>query len=303
MILSNDFQTNTLETIPNLPEVSLGTLTALQQVIAVVTRLRDPNQGCPWDLKQTHSSLKPYLLEESYETLAAIDSGVPEHLCEELGDVLLQVLLHAQIAQDNGTFDLAQVAKMLSQKLIRRHPHVFAKALIPEAAHDAEQVTQQWELIKQQEKTQTQSNEPLAPSVLSGISRAQPALSRAQAISAKAVKAGFAWPDTQSLWQCVMSEAEEVKAELDAQTEKDCRQEQLEDELGDWLFALVSLANHVKVHPEVALTRATDKFERRFKAMESLVSQQHPEKALRDLSFEAWDVLWRQAKQATAVNV
>jgi MazG family protein len=304
-------------------------------VLEVVSRLRHPVTGCPWDLKQTHSSLRKYLLEEAYETVEAIDHlGIQDcssldgkegksyaSFKEELGDVLLQVLLHSQIARDNGHFDFEAVCKTLSEKLIRRHPHVFGNV----EANDSETVLKNWEAIKQQEKQVAQSGdamgdvkpEPnssvLASSILNGISLAQPALSRATKISQKAVAAGFEWPNPEALWACVMSEFEEFRAEIDQVTQNPDR---LEDELGDILFATVNLARQFKIDPEVALTRASTKFTKRFQTMERLIDEQsdriplvqteNPEDpnplqtlrkaAMANLDFETWDRLWEQAK-------
>ncbi|MDX2084832.1 MAG: nucleoside triphosphate pyrophosphohydrolase [Candidatus Melainabacteria bacterium] len=291
------------------------TLAHLSRLLAIVARLRHPTEGCPWDLKQTHHSLKPYLLEEAYETLEAIDRGRPTALCEELGDVFLQVLLHAQIAQDAQTFDMGAVSQHLAEKLIRRHPHVFStEGATPEnLAKDAEAVAQTWEAIKQAERAQSNglianglatngsatdkspvnelsSNEP-PPRVLKDVKRHQPALSRALETSQKAVAVGFEWPSFESLWACVMSEYDELQEALASQAPF----EHLEEEMGDILFASVNLARHCRIHPEVALTRATDKFTRRFQAMERLAKQ-----PLESLDFETWDHLWKQAKHQVA---
>jgi tetrapyrrole methylase family protein / MazG family protein len=258
-------------------------LTGIEKLVAVVAQLRHPEQGCPWDLKQTHASLKPYMLEEAYEAIEAIDSGEPESLKEELGDVLLQVVLHAQLAQDVGVFDFSQVCQGIADKLIRRHPHVFGESTVS----DAEGVVNQWEAIKKTEKQQ-EAVSTEKQSILHGVPKNLPALSRALETSKRAVKVGFEWPSIESLWECVMSEFAEFKHEADHHQPF----ERLEEEMGDIFFATVNLARHYKIDPEVALTRATAKFTQRFQAMERLVG----ERSLESLDFETWDHLWNQAK-------
>lgn len=296
---------------------------AFNTLISVVAKLRHPVSGCPWDLKQTHQTLKPYLLEESYEVLEAIDQftnalnatsdnkandGYSLHrpiqedpLAEELGDVLLQVLLHAQIACDDGRFEIADVMELLSQKLIRRHPHVFDDV----EATDSDTVVKNWEAIKAQEKKEKAQSEShrknsngfenpdkleSTDSILKDITLGQPALLRATQLSKRAVKHGFKWPNDQSLWDCVMSEFDEFKAEVDCD-EPLRDKERLEDEMGDIFFATVSLANHYGVDPETAMARANAKFTKRFQSMEIMA-----ETPLKELSFEAWDGLWKAAK-------
>lgn len=278
----------------------------INKLVEVVARLRDPVAGCPWDLKQTHQSLKPYMLEEAYEAVEAIDeaqeTGNPASLKEELGDVLLQVVLHSQLAQDAGTFDFSEVCDTISEKLIRRHPHVFGTV----EANDADTVVTNWEAIKKAEKAQADpTNGPVLASILQGVAKSQPALSRALDTSKKAVKVGFEWPNLESLWECVMSEYEEFREEVhqldSAETITPERFERLESEMGDIFFASVNLARHFKIDPEVALTKATAKFTKRFQAMETLIQAniqpgQTLEQAMANLSFEQWDDLWRQAK-------
>ena len=278
----------------------------IEKLVQVVARLRDPVNGCPWDLKQTHQSLKPYMLEEAYEAVEAIDethkTGNPASLKEELGDVLLQVVLHSQLAKDAGTFDFSDVCDNISEKLIRRHPHVFGEV----EATDADTVVTNWEAIKKAEKAQANaSDDPVLESILHGVAKSQPALSRALDTSKKAVKVGFEWPNLESLWECVMSEYEEFREEIHqlgaAETITPEQFERLESEMGDIFFASVNLARHFKIDPEVALTKATAKFTRRFQAMETLILQkaqpgQSLEQAMADLDFEQWDDLWRQAK-------
>jgi MazG family protein len=272
----------------------------LAEVVGVIKALRQPETGCPWDIKQTHTSLKRYLIEEAYEVLEAIDADNAQatqssqaQLMDELGDVLLQVLLHAQIASDEGRFDIADVADNLSKKMIRRHPHVFATDDTNRQTMDdidEQGVVNQWEAIKQQERSESDKAD-IQQSILNDISTALPALMRATKLSKRAVKHGFAWPDADSLWACVMSEFDEFKAET---TMPVVSKDRLEDEMGDILFALVSLANHYGVDAETALMRGNQKFTKRFQTMEARAT-----KPLDELTFDEWDGLWKQAKQLT----
>lgn len=247
----------------------------LKNLIDVVAKLRAPD-GCPWDREQTHKSLKPNMLEEAYETIDAIDSNDMDNLKEELGDVLLQVVLHAQIASEEGAFNIEDVAKELKEKLIHRHPHVFGN----EKVSSTSDVLENWDKLKQEEKTYRKS-------VMDGISKAQSALMSAQKISKKAVKTGFEWPNEQALYDCIFSEYEEFK---NAKQEGD--KDHMEEEFGDILFATVNLARWNKIDAEQALIRANKKFMARFRKMEEIA-----EKPLNDYSFEEYDALWKKAKK------
>lgn len=248
----------------------------LEELIDVVAKLRAPD-GCPWDREQTHTSLRPNMLEEAYEAVDAIDENDMTHLREELGDVLLQVLLHSQIASESNEFTLDDVAKELKEKLIHRHPHVFGTAKI----NNADDVLKTWDKLKSEEKTERKS-------AMDGLSRSQAALISAQKISKRAVKTGFEWPNEESLYDCVMSEIEEFK---EAEIEKD--KNHIEEEMGDILFAIVNLARWNKIDAEQALLKANKKFEKRFRKMEDLAT-----KPLNDYSFEEFDNLWKQAKKS-----
>lgn len=286
---------------PNLLE-QISQSHGIDKLIQVVAQLRHPEHGCPWDLKQTHSSLKPYMLEEAYEAVEAIDEPDPALLKEELGDVLLQVVLHSQLAQDAGTFSFQEVCDTIANKLIRRHPHVFDTVEV----ENADGVVANWEAIKKAEKGNPQTH-----SVLDGVAKSQPALSRALETSKKAVKVGFEWPHLESLWECVMSEYDEFREEVDALPQAQPisaeQFERLESEMGDIYFASVNLARHFNINPEVALTKATAKFTRRFQAMEALILErakpnQTLENAMAELNFETWDDLWREAKALTKAH-
>lgn len=247
----------------------------LEDVIKTVEILRSPN-GCQWDREQTHSTLRPNMVEEAYEAIDAINDNDMNHLKEELGDVLLQVLLHAQIAKEEKAFDIDDVAKTLNEKLIHRHPHVFGN----EKVTSTDEILANWDKLKKEEK-------PHRKSVMDGISKAQSALMSAQKISKKAVKVGFEWPCEESLQECVQSEIKEFE---DACKEKN--KEHMEEELGDLLFAVVNLARWNKIDAEQALIKANTKFVKRFKKMEELAT-----KPLEEYSFEEYDALWKKAKK------
>lgn len=220
----------------------------LEELIAVVAKLRAPD-GCPWDRAQTHATLRPNMIEEAYEAVDAIDDNDMKHLREELGDVLLQVLLHSQIASENGDFNLDDVAKELKDKLIHRHPHVFGNANLT----TPDDVKEAWDKLKAEEKTHRKS-------VMDGVSRCQAALMSAQKISKRAVKTGFEWPNEESLYECIMSEFEEFK-----QAKQEGDSVHMEEEFGDILFATVNLARWNKIDAEQALLKANKKFEKRFR--------------------------------------
>ena len=248
----------------------------LEKLIDVVRTLRSP-EGCQWDRAQTHKSLKPNMLEEAYEAVDAMDSGDMKHLREELGDVLLQVVLHAQIADDEKEFNIEDVAKGLTDKLIHRHPHVFGNTKV----NSTQDIINNWEKLKQEEKQHRKS-------AMDGISKSQSALMSAQKISKKAVKTGFEWPNEESLYDCIYSEFEEFK-----QAEKEQDKDHMEEEFGDILFAVVNLARWNKIDAEQALLKANKKFMTRFRKMEELAV-----KPLEQYSFEEYDALWQQAKTA-----
>ena len=249
----------------------------LERLIEIVATLRSEN-GCQWDREQTHKSLRPNMLEEAYEAVDAIDDGNVENLREELGDVLLQVVLHAQIAKDNGNFDIEDVAKELADKLIHRHPHVFGEAKV-ESTQD---ILDAWDKLKNEEKTYRKS-------VLDGVSKSQSALMAAQKISKKVVKVGFEWDSIESLKKCIESEYKEFEEAVELSDI-----DKMEDEMGDIFFATVNLARWHKIDAEQALLRANKKFTKRFKKMEEITN-----KPLDKLSYEEFDTLWKQAKQLT----
>ena len=247
----------------------------LGKLIETVRTLRSP-QGCEWDRAQTHKSLRPNMLEEAYEAVDAMDSGDMKHLKEELGDVLLQVLLHAQIADDEGEFNLDDVAKGLNEKLIHRHPHVFGNTKV----NSTQDIIDNWDKLKKEEK-------PDRKSAMDGISKSQSALMSAQKISKRAVKQRFEWPDENSLYECIHSEFEEFKDAV-----KEGNKDHMEEEMGDILFAIVNLARWNSIDAEQALLKANKKFIARFRKMEELA-----EKPLEEYNFREYDILWKRAKE------
>ncbi len=247
----------------------------LEELIEVIRVLRSEN-GCVWDRAQTHESLRPNMLEEAYEAVDAINKGDIPNLREELGDVLLQVLLHSQIASEANEFNIEDVAKELKDKLIHRHPHVFGNA----KADTPDEVIKNWEILKQEEKKDRKSQ-------MDGIPKSLPALVAAQKISKRAVKVGFEWDKVDTLLDCIKSEYEEFK---EAVASKD--KTSMEDEMGDILFATVNLARWYKIDAEQALLKANQKFMKRFRKMEELSV-----KPLEEYSFEEYDKLWKSAKK------
>jgi tetrapyrrole methylase family protein/MazG family protein len=269
--------------LPPLPHAA--GLPAFQETVA---HLRAPD-GCPWDREQTHESLRPYLLEEAYEVLAALDSGDTQSLVEELGDLLLQIVLHAQIAAESGDFLMAEVIRAIDAKLRRRHPHVFSDL----AVSGVSEVLVNWEAIKRAERAHAQDKSghgtlpPERKSILDGVPLAMPALARAQAIAERVVRVGFEWPDVQGVLDKVAEEAKEL-----AQVETP---EAREAELGDLLTALVNLARWLGVDAESALRTTNERFCRRFRTLEQLADQRGL--TLRELDIQALDALWDEAKQ------
>ena len=252
-----------------------STSAALQELIDVVARLRDPNGGCPWDLEQTHQSLVPYVLEEAHEVADAIRHGDDDQISEELGDLLLQVVLHAQIASENKRFDLERVARGISAKLIRRHPHVFGGEL------------RSWDEIKAEEQTTTtgESNSPLSDRLANKV-RGQPALAGAMTISKKAAKAGFEWDNLSGVWDKVNEELAELQ---DAIASGDSQHAQAE--LGDVLFTLVNVARWCGIEPEEGLAGTNQRFLARFSRVEAALGGD-----LQGRSINELEGLWQAAK-------
>ena len=247
---------------------------------AIIGRLRAPD-GCPWDRAQTHASLKPFLMEEAYETLAALDEGDTDRLCGELGDLLLQIVLHVQLAEEAGEFTLEDMVGRIANKIVRRHPHVFGEA----QADSPEEVMARWEELKRQERGDEGS-------ALADVPRAMPALACAQHLLDRAGRVGFEWRRT-----------EDVLDKLDEETQELARAggaEEKREELGDVLFLLVNLARYLQLDAEEALRRANHKFRQRFGTMEALAQERG--RALADLPLEQQEALWEAAKKRLAVD-
>lgn len=258
------------------------TLTALQELIEVVAKLRSPNGGCPWDLAQTPESLTPYIIEEAYEVVDAIKSGDKEAIAEELGDLLLQVVLQAQIASESQSFSLNEVAKGISEKLIRRHPHVFDNVEVK----DADEVHQNWEKIKAAEKGETDG----LSSKLKRYARQLPPLMAAMKISEKAAAVGFEWETVDGVWDKYHEEVEEFEEALQSENK-----EHQQAELGDILFVLVNLARWYQLEPQQALAETNYRFIKRFALVEAAC-----DRPLSEYSSEEFDKMWQKAKAEIA---
>jgi len=256
-----------------------------QQLLSLMQRLRDPEGGCPWDLKQDFASLIPYLIEETYEVIDAIERSDLDDLRLELGDLLLQVVFHAQIANEMGQFGFEDIAAGISDKLIRRHPHVFADAVF--ASDEERQLA--WERIKREERNEKVERDEFV-SVLSGVPLALPALMACEKTLKQAANHGFDWPDVGPVFDKVHEEIEEIK---EACAESD--QAHIEEEVGDLLLVVVNLARHLNVNPELALKAATRKFSRRFEYIEKEVAQSGRE--LLDCELQELDRFWHEAKK------
>ncbi len=255
-----------------------SSLEGVQKLLSVMARLRAPG-GCPWDLEQTHQSLAKDLLEEAYETVEAIESGDLLHLREELGDLLLQVVFHAQIAEESGHFDFDGIARHEADKMIERHPHVFGDR---DGVKTAQDVLTNWEADKAQKRA--------AEGVLDGVSVALPALARALKLQQRAARVGFDWSDPKDILGKIREETEELAVEIASGKSK----EAMTDELGDLFFVLVNLARHLKIDPETALRGTNAKFEARFRFIEKSLAAQGRD--ARQASLEEMEALWQAAK-------
>ncbi len=272
---------------------------AIQRLLEIMDKLRDPQSGCAWDLKQTLQSLTSHTLEEVYEVVDAVESGDHHELRDELGDLLFQIVFYARIAAEQQQFDFHDVADAISRKLLRRHPHIFPSGSLdsfgsrdlPEAI-SAEQVEVNWELIKdveRAEKAARQSDAAAPASVLDDVPRAFPALDRARKLQKRAASTGFDWPDARSVLSKLDEEREELQQAIDSG-----EQSAISHELGDLLFTCVNLSRHLKVEPETALREANRRFEARFRHMEASALQSG--RALSDQDSEALEALWNIAK-------
>lgn len=258
----------------------------INQLLDIMARLRDPEDGCPWDREQTFASILPFTLEEVYEVAEAIDQGDMGELKAELGDLLFQVVFYAQMAKEKGEFDFDEIVEGISSKLINRHPHVFSNADIG----SSEAQTAAWEQHKEQERADKAEEEGRAHSALDNIPVALPGLMRAGKLQRRAARVGFDWPAMEP----VLDKIEEEVAELRQALADGGKKEELEHEIGDLMFACVNLARHAKVDPEVAMRGINRRFESRFRRVEALADAQG--KVLPDMSLQEMDQLWEQAK-------
>ena len=264
----------------------------IQRLLDIMAALRDPATGCPWDIEQDFASIAPYTIEEAYEVADAIDRGDMADLRDELGDLLLQVVFHAQMAKEQHAFEFGDVVAAICDKMTRRHPHVFGDEA---RRSNADAQLQHWEDLKRAERAAKGETDA---SALAGISRGLPEWQRAVKLQHKAAKVGFDWPDPAPVLEKLHEEIEEVRAEFAAVAENPddaAARDRLEDEIGDILFVCANLARHAKVDFGAALRRANHKFERRFRAMEALAAA---DGGLAGQSLEAQDRYWVRAKQA-----
>ena len=304
-------------------------LSEMQRLLDIMAQLRDPRSGCPWDVKQTMESLTRYTIEEAYEVADAIATGDMHDIKDELGDLLFQVVFYAQIASESSAFTFDDVAKSISDKLVRRHPHVFANPLASEGAGNTnENVTvertqlndsalnAQWDAIKAQEKQlkkqRLKQDEAMEPSILDSVPKGMPALMYAQKLQKACAKVGFDWPDAAPVIDKVREEVEEIQQELDFKQRAQGalktgvaplnsgvpdNQQAIEEEIGDALFAMVNLARHCKVDADTALRNASNKFANRFKGVERLAAEQGDK--LDALTLDEMEALWQQVKQSS----
>lgn len=263
----------------------------IQGLLDIIAALRTPDSGCPWDLEQNFATIAPYTIEESYEVADAITRNDMPDLCDELGDLLLQVVFHARMAEEQGAFSFGDVVEAITRKMIRRHPHVFG---VKDGRLSASDVKVSWDRIKAEEKAERAARRPqqetTTPSLLSGVKPGQPALTRAMELQRKASSVGFDWNDPRAVLHKICEEADEIEAALDLNDA-----DELTSETGDLLFALVNLARHVGADPDQALRVTNAKFERRFGYIERTLAAQG--RTLESASLEEMDALWDEAKR------
>ena len=262
----------------------------IDRLLEIMTRLRDPRRGCPWDREQDFASIAPYTIEEAYEVAEAVDQADMTALKNELGDLLFQVVFHAEMAREAGHFSFDDVAAAISEKMERRHPHVFGDARI----EDAESQTRAWEAHKAAERDAEAVATGQTTSALAGVPKALPALTRSRKLQDRAARVGFDWPDAAAVWDKI----DEERAELEAEMSAGGGHARLLDELGDVLFGYVNLARHLGVEPETALRATNAKFERRFRHIEAVLAKRG--ETAEDASFEELDRLWNQARAEEA---
>ncbi len=262
----------------------------MDRLLTIMARLRDPDNGCPWDVAQDFATIAPYTIEEAYEVADAIghlDDGHDgmAHLRDELGDLLLQVVFHAQMASEQNAFDFTDVARAISDKMIKRHPHVFGT----DDFRDAEAQTVAWEEQKAMERAELADNQGRDQSALDGVATAMPALTRALKLQKRAARVGFDWPEAAPVLDKIGEEVAELKAEMEAGDAP-----AMAEEMGDLLFSVVNLARHLDIDPEAALRAGNDKFERRFRSLETDLTERDLDP--KTLDIEALEEAWTRAK-------
>lgn len=255
----------------------------IENLLTIMSRLRDPDGGCPWDLKQTYETIVPFTLEEAYEVAEAIENGDLEHLKDELGDLLFQVVFYAQIAREEKRFEFSDVVDAICEKMIRRHPHVFDDLDVV----DEHEIKANWEKIKHQERQHKAGDKPV--SFIDGVNEALPGLTRAKKLTKRAADIGFDWPDYHGVIDKIHEELDEVKEAIASSDH-----EHIEEEIGDLFFVVANLARHMKIDPEASIRKANRKFEARFHRMESIAKQSDED--MRQMPLNDLDQLWEQAK-------
>lgn len=260
---------------------------SMQQLLEIMRALRDPESGCPWDRQQDFQSLIPFTIEEAYEVADAIERNNLDDVKSELGDLLFQIVFYSQLAEEQNKFNFNDVAKSISEKLTRRHPHVFANAKIT----NVEEQTKEWEKLKQQERKDKAKLNLSSLSHLDDVSRTLPSLMRAEKLQKRAAKEGFDWPDVKGVMAKVYEELEEVQEEIDAKEREHAR---LEDEIGDLFFSCINLSRHVGVDAEQSLRNANLKFERRFRELENMAVNKG--RQVSEMSVDELEMLWQTVK-------
>lgn len=272
-----------------------------QDLVALMSRLRSP-EGCPWDREQTYATLAPMLLEEAYEVFEAVEEareGRPEHLREELGDLLFQIIFYAQVAAERGEFDIEDVTERIHAKMVRRHPHVFGDVKV----RDNEELLRNWEALKAEEKrTGVEDEAPDDASLLDGVSRRAPALMEAHQLTTKAARVGFDWQNVDDVFGKLSEEIEELRAAIqerrDAGAAAEAEHQRVREEVGDLLFAITNIARHLQVEPEAALKLTNRKFRRRFRYIEHSLRSRGRD--IQEATLEEMEELWQEAKNESS---
>ena len=269
---------------------------ALDELLRIMADLRDPESGCPWDIRQDFDSIKPYTIEEAYEVADAIERKDMDELRSELGDLLFQVVFHAQMASEQGLFDFRDVVETVNEKLVRRHPHVFADEQVQSHEHLAER----WEQHKQAERDSKQDAADEVQGALSGVASSLPALQWSQKLQKRAMRTGFDWPDIEPVFDKLNEEVAELREEIAGKSEWDDNHERIQDEYGDVLFVCANLGLHLKVNAEQAMRQANRKFIERFSLMEQLARQDGV--VFEELGLEQMEEYWQKAKVKISEN-